>query len=128
MPDYSTLPPSLATAALRASTLACNSARSWLLGTPNLASALAVAAAAFAFIYAGVVLGFLLAIRREHGVWTMVGLIFLVKACDSGAYFTGVAIGKHKLIPWISPGKTWEGLVGGVITSGAFSRVGLAVK
>ncbi|MCE2966236.1 MAG: phosphatidate cytidylyltransferase [Phycisphaerales bacterium] len=88
-------------------------------------AATAVAAAAFAFIYAGVVLGFLLAIRREHGVWTMVGLIFLVKACDSGAYFTGVAIGKHKLIPWISPGKTWEGLVGGVITSGAFGALGV---
>ncbi len=88
-------------------------------------AASAVAAAAFAFIYAGVVLGFLLAVRREHGVWTMVGLIFLVKACDSGAYFTGVAIGKHKLIPWISPGKTWEGLVGGLITSGAFGALGV---
>jgi phosphatidate cytidylyltransferase len=42
--------------------------------------------------------------------------------CDTGAYFTGRAIGRHKLIVWLSPGKTWEGLIGGVITS---SLVGL---
>jgi len=84
----------------------------------------AVAAAIFAFVFMGVVLGFLLAIRREYGVWVMLSVIAIVKACDSGAYFTGTAIGKHKLIPWISPGKTWEGLVGGVITGGLFA-VGL---
>jgi phosphatidate cytidylyltransferase len=36
-------------------------------------------------------------------------------ACDTGAYFVGSLIGKHKMIPHISPGKTWEGLAGGVL-------------
>lgn len=83
-------------------------------------AATAVAAAGFALLYIGLTLAFLIAIRREFSVWAMVAVIFTVKACDSGAYFTGTAIGKHKLIPWISPGKTWEGLIGGLITSALF--------
>jgi phosphatidate cytidylyltransferase len=71
------------------------------------------------FVYLGLMFGFLLAIRREHHVSTLVWIILCIKSCDIGAYFTGKAIGKHKLIAWLSPGKTWEGLVGGVITSGA---------
>ncbi len=36
---------------------------------------------------------------------------------DTGAYFTGVAIGKHKMAPVISPKKSWEGLIGGILSS-----------
>jgi phosphatidate cytidylyltransferase len=36
---------------------------------------------------------------------------------DSGAYYTGRALGRHKLAPRISPGKTWEGAAGGMLAS-----------
>lgn len=71
----------------------------------------------FALVYLGLLAGFLLAIRRWHSAWWIVGIIMTTKMCDTGAYFTGRLIGRHKLIPWLSPGKTVEGLVGGVLTS-----------
>lgn len=48
--------------------------------------------------------------------------MFIVWGGDTGAYFTGRAIGKHKLAPHISPAKSWEGAVGGLVASvlGAF--------
>lgn len=50
-------------------------------------------------------------------------ILFLaaVKCTDIGAYFTGSMIGKHKLIPWLSPGKSWEGLIGGLATAAGVS-------
>jgi phosphatidate cytidylyltransferase len=77
------------------------------------------------FVYLGLMFGFLLAIRREHHVATLVWAILCIKSCDIGAYFTGRAIGKHKLIAWLSPGKTWEGLVGGVLLSAAVGAAGV---
>lgn len=47
--------------------------------------------------------------------------ILVIKFTDIGAYFTGCAIGKHKLIPKISPAKTWEGVIGGVAVAVAMS-------
>ncbi len=47
------------------------------------------------------------------------GWVFLVLgatwACDTGAYFVGSRLGRTKLMPWISPGKTWEGATGGLL-------------
>ncbi len=76
--------------------------------------AAAAGAVVFAMVYLGLMLGFLLAIRRWHSAWWVVGVVAITKMTDTGAYFTGRSIGKHKLIPWLSPGKTWEGLLGGV--------------
>lgn len=77
----------------------------------------AAGAAAFAFIYLGLMLGFLVALRRDQSTWTILGVLVIVKSCDIGAYFTGRLVGRHKLIPWLSPGKTWEGLLGGAAFS-----------
>lgn len=51
---------------------------------------------------------------EEDGRSLLLYGILVVKSTDMGAYFTGRAFGKHKLIPRISPAKTWEGVLGGV--------------
>lgn len=78
-----------------------------------------------AFAYLGLMPGFLLLLRQTSSAWIIVGVVLAAKACDIGAYFTGRSIGRHKLIPWLSPGKTWEGLVGGIV-AGAAAGAGLA--
>ncbi|MSQ90237.1 MAG: hypothetical protein EXS01_02420 [Phycisphaerales bacterium] len=67
----------------------------------------------------GVPLGFWLLLRRDQDVWVMAGAILCVKSADIGAYFTGMALGRHKMIPWLSPGKSWEGLTGGLVCCAA---------
>ncbi|HZI87693.1 MAG TPA: phosphatidate cytidylyltransferase [Pyrinomonadaceae bacterium] len=48
----------------------------------------------------------------------LLSFFFLVlMGADTGAYYVGRAIGKHKLAPAISPGKTWEGLAGGLLAA-----------
>ena len=53
----------------------------------------------------------------------LVMILLVVKFTDIGAFFGGKAIGRHKLIFWLSPGKTWEGLVCGMLTAGAVGAV-----
>tara|TARA_Y100000589_G_scaffold312871_1_gene333646 strand:+ start:419 stop:1285 length:867 start_codon:yes stop_codon:yes gene_type:complete len=76
-----------------------------------------------AMIYIGVLSGFLLLIGSDISIWMIGGVALVVKSCDIGAYFTGHAIGKHKLIPWLSPGKTVEGLIGGIAASMAAALI-----
>lgn len=56
----------------------------------------------------------------EHSVFLIIMGLCGAWIADSGAYFTGVAIGKHKLCPEISPKKTIEGFIGGIISTGVF--------
>lgn len=90
----------------------------------------AVAAAGgtlLAFVYLGLMFGFVLAIRRDHSAWVLLWFLLTTKSCDIGAYFTGKAVGRHKLIPWLSPGKTWEGLAGGVVLASGVGALGVVV-
>jgi len=51
------------------------------------------------------------------------GILFLLWASDTGAYFAGRAFGKTKLFPSISPKKTWEGFVGGLLATTLVSGI-----
>ncbi|HKR13196.1 MAG TPA: phosphatidate cytidylyltransferase [Pyrinomonadaceae bacterium] len=54
----------------------------------------------------------------------LLSFFFLVlMGSDAGAYYVGRALGKHKLAPSISPGKTWEGAVGGLISALAMATL-----
>jgi phosphatidate cytidylyltransferase len=52
-----------------------------------------------------------------RGGWWLVVILLGVWGFDSAAFFTGRYLGRHKLAPHISPGKTWEGVVGGLVLS-----------
>ncbi len=83
----------------------------------------ASAATLLAFVYVGLMGGFAIVVHKEFGGWVLVGVVLVAKAYDIGAYFTGRLIGKHKLIPWLSPGKTWEGVAGGVVLASAVAII-----
>ena len=51
----------------------------------------------------------------QHGMFLLVLALLAAWSSDSGAYFAGVLLGKHKLCPEISPKKTVEGFVGGIV-------------
>lgn len=65
-------------------------------------------------LYVGIGFYYLIA-TREAGVAYLIFALLIVWVTDSGAYFTGRALGKNKLWPEISPNKTIEGFVGGVV-------------
>jgi phosphatidate cytidylyltransferase len=67
-------------------------------------------------LWIGAGLGLLLLVRDipEHGFWAVIAVMFTVFAADTAAFFVGRAIGRRKMAPAISPGKTWEGLIAGV--------------
>jgi phosphatidate cytidylyltransferase len=51
------------------------------------------------------------------GNWLIMAVMVLVWGADIGAYFSGRAFGKRKLAPQVSPGKSWEGVYGGLVLS-----------
>lgn len=80
-----------------------------------------LAMTALSILYVGGLLGFLIQLRLfpgtgevSLGLMPLLSLIFVVKISDTGQYFVGRKFGKRKLAPVLSPGKTWEGAVGGI--------------
>ena len=80
-----------------------------------------VAATMLAIFYLGIGGAAMLTIRMDWGVGVLALFLAAVKGTDMGAYFTGALIGRHKLIPWLSPGKSWEGLIGGLAAAAGAS-------
>lgn len=77
-----------------------------------------IAAAVCGLVYISVPMTLLIFIAYGSGTYDprrVFFLIFLIWAADTGAYFAGKNLGKHKLAPSISPGKTWEGWAGGAL-------------
>jgi phosphatidate cytidylyltransferase len=67
----------------------------------------------------GLGLGHALLLRAipEHGRLAVLTVLLTVFAADAFAYLTGVLIGRHRMAPVLSPGKTWEGLAGGTVVA-----------
>ncbi len=82
-----------------------------------------IARSVLIFGYVGILLSFVSAIRfhdstsaaNQIGMFAFVSVAAVVKISDSAAYFTGRAIGKRKMWPKLSPGKTVAGTIGGII-------------
>ncbi len=90
---------------------------SWQLFRPRLASptvdwALTIAGG----LYVGLLTSYMIRLRSlpDGLAWTAFALL-VTWASDSGAYFVGRAIGRHSLCRRLSPGKTWEGIGGGLL-------------
>jgi phosphatidate cytidylyltransferase len=95
-------------------------------GTSIVNSALAL----FTLVYIGVCISFWSPLRmfrtNEVGMTALFSMLLIVKMADTGAFFCGKCFGRHKMTPVLSPGKTWEGAIGGIViacvTSWAFFR------
>ena len=61
--------------------------------------------------------GLILIKQEPLGNWLIMAVMILVWGADIGAYFSGKAFGKRKLAPSVSPGKSWEGVYGGLALS-----------
>lgn len=57
------------------------------------------------------------------GLWWTLTAVPSIMLADSGAFFVGRAWGRHKLAPALSPGKTWEGYLAGVVTGGLLTAL-----
>lgn len=75
-------------------------------------------------LYVGWMLGYYVALRGldQGREWVLLVLLSIF-ACDTAAFFVGRAMGKHPMAPAISPGKTWEGAVGGFFTAPAAALI-----
>jgi len=80
-----------------------------------------VALSVFTIAYVGLLLVFLIALRTYHdnrwGMAALISAVFVTKMCDTGAYTFGRLFGRHKMSPILSPKKTIEGGIGGIVTA-----------
>lgn len=76
------------------------------------------------FIYAAVLVSFLYRIRTmEDGAWLVWLTCLSTWGCDVCAYFVGILFGKHKMAPVLSPKKSVEGAIGGLVGAGMIGAV-----
>jgi phosphatidate cytidylyltransferase len=92
----------------------------------NTAGLIAISTTLFGLMYVPYLLNFIQKINffpglKGNGAFYILYFILVTKFSDLGAYVTGSLIGKHKMIPRISPGKTWEGFGGAIVISTAAS-------
>jgi phosphatidate cytidylyltransferase len=86
----------------------------------NTAGILAISTTLFGLMYVPWLLNFIQKINFFPGVnghYYLLYFIVITKFSDTGAYLVGSLIGRHKMIPRISPGKTWEGFGGALVVS-----------
>ncbi len=77
----------------------------------------------FCFVYAPVHMSFVYLLRiRPYGAY-LAWIPFIAWVCDTCAFFAGKAFGRHKLVPVLSPKKTVEGAIGGVLGSMAVGLI-----
>jgi len=81
----------------------------------------------FSICYLGLLIGFVLGIRIDFGIWHTLIFVFVVKFADIGAYAIGSLFGRHKFSPKISPSKTWEGM-GGAVAAAVLVAIVFAVS
>ena len=87
-----------------------------------------IMAAMFGIIYVGVMLSFIYQTRCLDGGAYHVWLIFISSwGCDTCAYWVGIMMGKHKMTPELSPKKTKEGAVGGILGAALLGAIYRAV-
>jgi phosphatidate cytidylyltransferase len=89
---------------------------------------LAISTTLFGFMYVPWLLNFIQKINffgqaGVEGAYYVLYFVLVTKFSDCGAYAVGSLIGKHKMIPRISPGKTWEGFGGAIVVSTAASVI-----
>lgn len=79
-------------------------------------------------LYPAVGFGCMVMLREmfNHGLWLLILVFLIAWISDTGAYFVGTFLGKHKMAPNISPKKSWEGFFGGWILS-VLCAVGLFI-
>lgn len=61
--------------------------------------------------------------NHYYGGWLLLLMFIVIWGADVGAYAFGKSMGRHKLAPVVSPNKTWEGAIGGLITATVLSTV-----